>query len=119
MKKPLSVLKDMVREYEVSIKEINSSDLDDDGRETLRTSLDESIFATLPMNSFVDESSLCSQRTAGTRRDLVPHKTIGTNLPADASTPSMHEFIDYVDDQETYIWDDTLYGLFDSSMPFG
>lgn len=43
MKKPLAVLRDMVREYDISIKEGGASVTDDGGR-FLQPSLDESFF---------------------------------------------------------------------------
>lgn len=117
MKKPLAVLRDMVREYDVSIKEGGTERADNDGT-FLQPSLDERIFLPLTMRQPGSDHGTDMECSPG-GDNLMPNFTseldqLDPMLGTSTSEPMWH-----VDDRERGIWQDTLYGLFTSPFPVG
>lgn len=118
MKKPLAVLKDIVREYEISIKEVGAGRSDDSDGQVLQTGLDTSILSTFAMQGFENEPMMYAQDAQGGNGFAVD-EVGGPSWDHDLFNNSTSEMMGYVDNQESGIWQDTLYGLFTSSLPFG
>ncbi|CAM1504837.1 Fc.00g024280.m01.CDS01 [Cosmosporella sp. VM-42] len=111
LKKPLSVLQDMVREFQVSIKEGNP------GQEQPHPpGLDQSFFFPLAMTPSGQEMTPSTNRSTGT---YMPSEYIGGVMdhfePTFGTSPGL---LDFLNDQEKDISQDALYGLFAPSQPF-
>ncbi|PTD01697.1 Nitrogen assimilation transcription factor nit-4 [Fusarium culmorum] len=114
LKKPLSVLQDMVREFQTSIKESGSTGTE----QPHPAGLDESFFFPLAM--------------APSSNTIAPNTSTPTGAYMSASAsdyiPNMDHFdptfghspglLDFLNDQEKDISQDALYGLFAPSQPF-
>lgn len=118
MKKPLTVLKDMVREYEISVKETGAGRPDDDSLPVEQIGLDESFFSALPVETSYNHSTLSEQAALQVSDGFMPD---GGELshPHDPYFTSTQGTMGYIDGQESTLWHDTLYGLFTTSLPFG
>lgn len=116
MTKPLAVLKDIVREYEISIKEVGAGSSDDSDGQMLQTGLDTSILSTFATQPFDEQQTMYAQDAQG---GFAVDDIGGPSWDHDLFNNSASEMMGYVDNQESGIWQDTLYGLFTSSLPFG
>jgi len=114
LKKPLSILQEMVREFQASIKEGGAGGLG----EGTHLGLDENAFFALPMSTTVAAQEPLSM-------DLTPlSPRLDPTLISDADyyggldqfdpmfEGSPSGLLDFVNDQEKFISDDALYGLF-------
>lgn len=117
MKKPLAVLKDMVREYDISIKEGGTARADD-GEKFLQLSLDESFFFPSTMHQ-VGNVSGPDMECSPSGNNILQNSTGGLDqldpLLGTSSSGSMW----HLDDRERNIRQDTLYGLFTSPYAIG
>lgn len=115
LKKPLSVLQDMVREFQVSIKEGSAA-----GQEQpVQAGLDESFFFPLAMTPSNGGMTHAATRPPGPYMPTVTSEYIGGVMdhvdPVWGNSPGL---LDFLNDQEKDISQDALYGLFAPSQPF-
>lgn len=119
LKKPLSVLQDMVREFQTSIKEGGTA-----GQEQLQPAgLDESFFFPLAMTpSATGAAAAITPSTTNTTQSGAGNYLTSEYLgamdhfdPAFGTSPGL---LDFLNDQEKDIQQDALYGLFAPSQPF-
>ncbi|KAF5554191.1 hypothetical protein FNAPI_6526 [Fusarium napiforme] len=117
LKKPLSVLQDMVREFQTSIKESGTTGTE----QPQPAGLDESFFfplAMAPAASAIAPNNTNTSTPTGayvsaTASDYIPH--MDHFDPAFGHSPGL---LDFLNDQEKDISQDALYGLFAPSQPF-
>lgn len=120
MTKPLAVLKEMVRQYELSMRETGC--WGDEGGGSLQSGLDESCFFFPPlkgdetMDGGVTQMATAVGGGEGFVQDVGEGGRVDDFMGGDL--PSLG-FTGYVDEQERTIWQDVLYGLFTTSLPFG
>lgn len=112
LKKPLSVLQDMVREFQVSIKEGGTV-----GQEQPPPAgLDESFFFPLAMTPSAPALTPGTTRSGG---NYIPSEYMGGVIdhfdPHFGNSPGL---LDFLNDQEKDIAQDALYGLFAPNQPF-
>ncbi|KAH7001136.1 fungal-specific transcription factor domain-containing protein [Ilyonectria destructans] len=115
LKKPLSVLQDMVREFQVSIKEGSAA-----GQEQpVPAGLDESFFFPLAMTPSNGGMPHTATRPPAPYMPTVSSEYIGGVMdhvdPVWGNSPGL---LDFLNDQEKDISQDALYGLFAPSQPF-
>ncbi|KAH8173843.1 fungal specific transcription factor domain-containing protein [Sarocladium implicatum] len=119
LKKPLAILKDMVREFQASIKEGGAGGSGEDAP----PGLDETFFFTLPMSSITGvqepQAMDLTRHSPGLDATLMSSADYFGGLdqfdPMFEGSPS--GLLDFVNDQEKFISDDALYGLF-AADPF-
>jgi len=130
MKKPLAILKEMVREYNISIKQSGiatmASDDDGGGDKYVQAGLDESFFEfPLPAHPSVGDATSEVMHIPNDDGFMLNHSGVGDSRMSVVGSDyysydtSMAGLMTYLDEQEQQIWQDTLYGLFTSSMQFG
>lgn len=124
MTKPLAVLKEMVRQYELSMRETGCWG-EEGGGGSLQGGLDESCFFFPPLRAdqTMDGSGGMPQMataSGGGGEGFVPDVGEGGRMDdfMGGDLASLG-FTGYVDEQERTIWQDVLYGLFTTSLPFG
>ncbi|CAG9939935.1 unnamed protein product [Clonostachys rosea f. rosea IK726] len=122
MTKPLAILKEMVREYNISIRQNGiSMDARNSDSDIILTQegLDQSFFELTPPPLMTLDDSSTMPLTAGDYvSDLHDFQAAhsGDDWLGDGSASN---FATYLDEQEQQLWRDTLYGLFTSTLPFG
>lgn len=112
LKKPLSVLQDMVREFQTTLKESSSAGPE---QGPPPAGLDESFFFPLAMTPSAPGLAPTTTASTGTYvpSDYIPH--MDHFDPAFGTSPGL---LDFLNDQEKDISQDALYGLFAPSQPF-
>jgi hypothetical protein len=112
LKKPLSVLQDMVREFQTTLKESSSAGPEQGPQPA---GLDESFFFPLAMTPSAPGLAPTTTASTGTYvpSDYIPH--MDHFDPAFGTSPGL---LDFLNDQEKDISQDALYGLFAPSQPF-
>ncbi|KAF7563936.1 hypothetical protein G7046_g221 [Stylonectria norvegica] len=111
LKKPLSVLQDMVREFQVSIKEGRAADHE----KPHPPGLDESFFFPLAMTPSGQGMTSNMTRSNGNYMSTDYTGVMDQFDPTFGNSPGL---LDFLNDQEKDISQDALYGLFAPSQPF-
>jgi hypothetical protein len=115
MKKPLAVLRDMVREYDISLKESVAEG--EDGGSALQAGLDESIFFQLTIPAQQPPDAGPGLECAAGSDGLLQDSNTALYQPDLALGTSASDLVWHIDDREKNMWHDTLYGLFTSPLP--
>lgn len=105
LKKPLAILQGMVHEFQVCVGEGVSAGLDQQGQ----SSLDQSFFFSLPMQG----AGLAPPTPGSSQNVVTPDNFMGVDRLDFGASPS--GVLDFLNDQEMDISQDTLFGLFASS----
>lgn len=112
LKKPLAILQDMAHEFQVSVVDSGSTTMD----QSLQPSLEESMFFSLPAAQ--NNSGLTPVSPGSSLNVISPdYMAMADRLdPGFGTSPS--GLLDFLNDQEKDISQDTLYGLFAPSQIF-